>query len=263
MNLRSALLLIAVRTVTVCALAQSAPVSSVAVPMAADAHPSFAVATIKPHDPNSSRQGINPKGDRLTIQNESVSSLIAYAYSIHHLQVVNAPAWVENAPYDIEGKTETEGEPSSDQQKEMLKKLLADRFALKFHREKRELSVYAIRVTKGGPKLSAAVNPDALHDQHASTQGTEMTQKITSASMADFMESMQFFLSRPIIDQTGLTGRYDFTFRYTYDEADSTDPNAAPGFFTAIQEQLGLKFEPAKAPTDVFVIDHVEKPSAN
>ena len=81
--------------------------------------------------------------------------------------------------------------------------------------------------------------------------------------MADFILGMQFFFDRPLVDQTGIPGRHDFTLRYTYDEAHATDPNAPPGLFTAIQEQLGLKLNAVKAPIDVFVIDHIERPSAN
>ncbi len=66
-----------------------------------------------------------------------------------------------------------------------------------------------------------------------------------------------------MVDKTGLTGKYDFSLHWTPDNVESTDPNAPPGLFTAIQEQLGLKLEPVKAPVDVLVIDHVEKPSAN
>ena len=87
---------------------------------------------------------------------------------------------------------------------------------------------------------------------------------MTSHADADFVLDMQFFLDdRPLVDQTGLTGRYDITLRYTHDEANATDPDAPPGLFTAIQEQLGLKLDAVKAPTDVFVIDHVEQPSPN
>ena len=81
--------------------------------------------------------------------------------------------------------------------------------------------------------------------------------------MADFILGMQFFFDRPLVDQTGISGRHDFTLRYTYDEAHATDPNAPPGLFTAIQEQLGLKLDAVKAPIDVFAIDRVEQPSAN
>ncbi|HEY4359151.1 MAG TPA: TIGR03435 family protein [Acidobacteriaceae bacterium] len=240
--------------------AQSVP----AKPMAADAHPSFAVATIKPHDPNSRRQGFNAQGDRFTIRNQTVTSLMQFAYAIHPHQIVGAPGWVSADRYDIEGTTDTPGEPSLRQQQEMLQKLLADRFKLHFAREKRDLSVYAIQIAKGGAKLTPAANPAAEPDQEANGHGTEVTQIYTSAAMTDFAMGMQFFVrDRPIVDQTGLTGRYDIRLRYSSVESASSDPNAAPGLFTAIEEQLGLKLKPVKAPVDVFVIDRVEQPSAN
>jgi uncharacterized protein (TIGR03435 family) len=232
-------------------------------PMATDAHPSFAVATIKPHDPNSNHQGFNAVGDRYTIRNQTIISLMMFAYSIDQHQVVDAPAWAGVERFDIEGKTDTPGEPNLHQQQEMLQKLLADRFGLRFHRETRELPVYAIQIAKGGPKLKPAAHPEAEPDQDASSHGTEVTVTITSATMADFIMGMQFFLDRPLVDQTGISGRHDFTVRYTYDEAHATDPNAPPGIFTAIKEQLGLRLDAVKAPIGVFAIDRVEPPSAN
>jgi uncharacterized protein (TIGR03435 family) len=232
-------------------------------PMAADAHPSFAVATIKPHDPNSNHQGFNATGDRFTIRNQTIVSLMMFAYSIDKHQVVDPPAWVSTDRFDIEGTTDTPGESNLHQQQEMVQKLLADRFGLRFHRETRELPVYAIQIAKGGAKLKPAANPDAEPDQDASSHGTELTVTITSGTMADFILGMQFFFDRPLVDRTGIPGRHDFTLRYTNDEANATDPNAPPGLFTAIQEQLGLKLDPVKAPIDVFAIDRVEPPSAN
>jgi uncharacterized protein (TIGR03435 family) len=232
-------------------------------PMARDAHPSFAVVTIKPHDPDSPRQGFDAHGDRFTIRSQTVSSLLLFAYSIHPRQIVEAPDWALHDRYDIDGKTDTEGEPNLHQQQEMIQKLLADRFHLRFHRDKRELAVYAVRIIKGGPKLNPAVNPDAQPDQNANVHGTELTQIYTSAAVSDFILGMQFFLDRPLIDQTGLTGRYDFKLRYTTDELSASDANSAPGIFTAVQEQLGLKLEPVKAAGEVFVIDYLERPPAN
>lgn len=231
--------------------------------MAANAHPSFAVATIKPHDPESHHQGFNAVGDRFVILDQGIVGIMMFAYSLNPHQIVGLPEWAGSAHYDIEGTVDTPGEPNLRQQQEMLQKILAERFQLKFHQEKRELPAYAIQVAKGGPKLAAAADPNAQPDQEGGGHGTEMTQVYTSASMADFVMGMQFFLDRPVVDQTGLTGRYDFKFRYTYDVEHATDPNAPPGLFTAVQEQIGLKFEPLKAPVDVYVIDHVEKPSAN
>jgi uncharacterized protein (TIGR03435 family) len=233
-------------------------------PMAPDAHPSFSVATIKPHDPSSNRQGFDAKGERFTIRGQSVASLMQFAYAIHVRQIVDAPDWALHDRWDIEGVTDTPGEPSLRQQQEMLQKLLGDRFNLHFSRENRELSVYAIQVAKGGPKLKPAANPLAEADQEANGHGTEITQTYTGASMSDFAMGLQFFIpDRPIVDQTGLTGRFDIRLRYTYDESHAAGPDAPPGLFTAIQEQLGLKLEPVKAPVDVFVIDRVEKPSPN
>jgi uncharacterized protein (TIGR03435 family) len=80
--------------------------------------------------------------------------------------------------------------------------------------------------------------------------------------MSNLILGMQFFLDRPLVDQTGLDGRYDFTIHYAEDETNAA-PNAPPGIFTAVQEQLGLKFETAKALVDVLVIDHAERPSPN
>jgi uncharacterized protein (TIGR03435 family) len=233
------------------------------VPMAADAHPSFAVAAIRPHDPASSRQGFNAVGDRFTIRNQTVTSLMMFAWGFDKHQIVDMPAWAEKSAFDIEGTTDTAGEPNLKQQQEMIRKLLADRFQLKLHREKRDLPVYAIRVAKGGPRMKPPADPAAQPNQTASSHGTEVTVSVTSASMADFIMGMQFFLDRPLVDQTGIAGRYDFSLRYTYDEVHSTDQDAPPGKFTAIQEQLGLKLDPVNAPVDVLAVEHVEMPSEN
>ena len=249
-------------------VAQAAPAAAVAAtpPMAADAHPSFEVATIKPHDPNDPCHGcdsFNTAGDRLTIHNESVASMMQMAFSIHSHQIVGAPDWFFHNTFDIEATTDAPGEPNIRQYQEMLQKLLADRFGLKFHHDKRELSVYAIQIAKGGPKLKPAADLAVLADQEGNRHGTALTVTYTSTSMDDFVRNEQYFVDRPMVDQTGLTGRYDFTLRYTDDETKSTDPNAPPGLFTAVQEQLGLKLQPTKALVDVFVIDHVEPPSPN
>lgn len=257
------LTLAAVALATPCAIAQAPQTATPVKPMAADAHPSFAVATIKPHDPNSQRQGFSADGDRFTIRNESIADLMSFAYSIHPKQIADAPDSLFRDRWDIAGTTDVPGEPSLHQMQEMVQKLLADRFQLKFHHDKRELSVYAIRVARGGPKLKPAANPAAEPDQQGSGHGTEQTITYTSADIPNFVMGEQFFLDRPLVDQTGLTGKYDFSIHYTYDEVHTTDPDAPPGLFTAAQEQLGLKFEPTKAMTDVFVIDRVEPPSAN
>jgi len=264
MRLRPRHLLIAIALASAPAPAQTTLQSQIPIKaMAADAHPSFEVATIKPHDPDERDRGIWVQGDHFEFSSASVLKLLTFAYSINQQQVIGGPDWLRQARFDINGKPDAEGEPVLAQQQEMIQKLLADRFQLKFHHEQRELPVYALRIAKGGPKLAAAADPGAKSLEQSDGHDQERTLTYTSATIPYFILIEQFWVDRPLVDQTGLTGHYDFKLHYTSDEVHSTDPNAPPGLFTAIQEQLGLKFEAVKAPTDVFVIDHVERPSAN
>ncbi len=86
---------------------------------------------------------------------------------------------------------------------------------------------------------------------------------LTNTSMPELAQVLQFHVERPVVDQTGLKGRYDFQLKWLTDDNHGSDPDAPPGLFTAIQEQVGLKLEPAKALADALVIDKVERPGAN
>ncbi len=230
---------------------------------AAVSAPSIEVAVIKPHDPNSTYNDFRFSRDRVSLDNQSTLRLIAFAYAINQHQIVDAPAWIRDSHFDIDGKTSAETDPSVPEQQQMVQHLLADRFKVRFHRDKRELSVYALQIAKGGPKLTAAANASAQPLEQSNGHAYQTTQTYTSTAVSDFILVLQFFLDRPIVDQTGLQGRYDFKLTYTYADAPNTDPDAPPPLFTAIQEQLGLKFQPIKAVTDIFVIDHIEQPSPN
>jgi len=120
--------------------------------------------------------------------------------------------------------------PACAQQQEMLQKLLADRFQLKFHHDKRELSVYAIQIGKGGPKLKPAANPDAEADQEGNGHGTEQTLPTPAPQWATLLWANSSS-STPTRRPNRTHGRYDFSIRYTYDEVHATDPNAPPGLF--------------------------------
>jgi uncharacterized protein (TIGR03435 family) len=232
--------------------------------MAADAHPSFEVATIKPANPEELKGGFTVGGHRIYIESQSVEDLLWFAYAVHQKQIVDGPAWLETQKFDIVGQADLEGIPNLRQTQEMVQKLLESRLNLKFHREKRDLPIYAITLTKAGPKLiKSAESPDALPTQSGGGGGGERARKFTNNTMADFALGMQSFLDRPVVDETGLTGKYDFVLKWASDEIESNDPHVAPGIFTAVQEQLGLKLEPTKGPIDVLVIDHVERPSEN
>ncbi len=233
-------------------------------PMARDADPAFEVAVIKPTDPDDRNQGFRLNGRRIFIENNTMTSIICFAYSIQKTQIVNAPQWFDEQPWNIDGVPDTEGAPNWHQYRLMLQKLLSTRFGLVMHRDKRELSVYAITVAKGGPKLEKSKSdPDARSDQSGHGIGPAQYMKFTNDSMIDFAQFMQLMGDRPVVDQTNLPGRYDFTLLWTPDVMRNTPTDTAPGLFTAVQEQLGLKLAAMRAPTDVFVIDAVTRPTQN
>jgi uncharacterized protein (TIGR03435 family) len=146
----------------------------------------------------------------------------------------------------------------------MLQKLLSTRFGLVMHHDKRELSVYTLTVAKGGPKLAKSKNdPDALSDQSGHGMGTAQSMKFTNDSMTDFAQTMLLMADRLVVDQTHLSGRYDFTLLWTPDVVRDAQTDAAPGLFTAVEEQLGLKLTATRIPTDVFVIDAATRPTEN
>jgi uncharacterized protein (TIGR03435 family) len=229
-------------------------------PMAANANPSFDVATIKPADPDAHGQGFQTRGRRIHLENESVQNMLMFAYGIHPKQIVNAPAWFATARYNVDGVPDVEGYASLKQFQGMVQKLLAERFHVTFHHDSRELSVYAVRIGKGGSKLvKSAHDPSELPDQ----TGNGREWRFTNNSMHDFAGLMQSMVDRPVVDQTELPGKFDFLLKWTPNEAPTSDPNAPPGIFTAVQEQLGLKLEPARSSVDVLVIDHAERPTEN
>jgi uncharacterized protein (TIGR03435 family) len=233
-------------------------------PMPANAEPKFEVATVKPTDPNWNSQGFHSEGRRIWCDNETVMTVISVAYHVHAKQIVGAPSWLGSDKYTINGVPDIDGEPSLKQMQGMYRKLLADRFNLKLHVEKRDLSFYAITVARGGPKLAKSLgDPKGLPDQTGNWGGVNNGIRFTNSAMDDLVLTLNYILDKPVVDKTELAGKFDFFLRWTSAEAEVSDPGAPPGLFTAMQEQLGLKLEPVKAPADVLVIDHVERPSAN
>jgi uncharacterized protein (TIGR03435 family) len=250
--------------------------------MPADAVPKFDVVTIKPSDPNRQGKGFTIRGRHVMTINTNLNDLITFAYGLHSKQIVDSPAWFATDKFDLDGIPDVEGRPNSKQMKLLIQSALTDRFKLTFHHDQKELSVYALTVAKGGPKLTETIHqPSEPVNFLYRNLGALM---VTNATMKDFCDGMQgSAMDKPVVDHTGLTGRYDFTLNWTPDDSQfaqmggprrppsptgagtpvADDPNAPPALSTAMQEQLGLKFDSVKAPADVFVIDHVEKPSAN
>jgi uncharacterized protein (TIGR03435 family) len=232
--------------------------------MARDADPAFEVAVIKPADPNSRNQGFRLNGRRISIESNTMTTLICFAYSIQKIQIVNAPHWFDEQLWDINGVPDIAGAPNWHQYRRMLQKLLATRFGLVMHHDQRELSVYAITVAKGGPKLEQSKSdPDAPSDQSGHGIGSAQSMKFTNDSMTDFAQTMQLMVDRPVVDQTHLSGRYDFALLWTPDVMRNTPTDTAPELFTALQEQLGLKLLATRTKTDVLVIEAATRPTPN
>lgn len=243
--------------------------------MAADANLIFAVAAIKLANPDLPGKGITvaPGGRRFSTRNTSLVDLVTFAYGIHPRQITGAPAWFETEKFDITAEPEAEGAPNDRQLRAMLQSLLADRFQFTFHRGSKELSVYTITTTGVAVKLTpSTADPDGLYGIGFRGLGSLVAR---NANMKDFAGNLQTsVLDRPVVDQTGLSGRYDFTLNWTPDEFQFTSfgvkppappdtGEARPDLFIALRQQLGLKLEGTKTAVEVFIVDKVEKPSAN
>jgi uncharacterized protein (TIGR03435 family) len=233
--------------------------------MAIDASPQFEVAVIKPSDPNSPRQGwsCESEGHHITCVDITLNDLIGIAYGIHVKQIVGAPDWITKTKFDIAGTPDQPGVPNAKQVQHMYQKLLADRFHLVFHREKRQIPIYAITVAKGGPTLTPA-DPNATGSNTGNSGGSGFrTLTFTNISMQDLAQNLSFYEDRPVIDQTSLSGRYNFSLKWAYDISTADEPGMPPSLPTAIKEQLGLRLDAVRGSAEVFVIDHIERPSEN
>jgi uncharacterized protein (TIGR03435 family) len=242
--------------------------------------PEFEVATIKPSDPQRPGWGITVnRSGMFTTLNTNLSDLIKFAYSVHPKQIIGAPSWIDSEKFDVSAKPDTPGTPSVDQMRAMLQKLLADRFSLAFHKDKKELSAYAITVAKGGEKLKKEENaPVPIPGFGGMPQRGFNVRNATIAEFAAVMQAQ--FMDQPVVDQTGLGDtRYSFILKWTPDPSQNAgfgagplppnpqppapDVDAPPDLFAAMQQQLGLQMKTTKTAVDVVVIDKVQKPSGN
>lgn len=237
----------------------------------------FEVASVKQNDGKRTGGGLprpTPGGQGYIVVNSDLMIMFMTAYRITDAQVTGAPDWMFSQPrWTVEAKA---SQPSTPEQlREMFQTLLADRFKLRFHRETKEMAAYVLTVEKSGPKLKVSDGADPLSEPVKF--GDQSDVRIGSgASMSDLCWNMTFNLNSPVVDKTGLAGRYDFTLRPS-STASSLQPQESPGpagprledpernadLIAALREQLGLKLEYRKTPVEVFVIDHVERASEN
>jgi uncharacterized protein (TIGR03435 family) len=221
--------------------------------------------------------------------------LIQASYSLQAFQIVGAPAWAESERYAIDAKGE--GNPGRPQLMLMLQSLLEDRFGMKIHRETRDLPGYALVLSKSGVKLTAPKEGGCrVLDPATPTPPTPaagegalpvcgfvrtmmapggVKMEGSKVLMPEFARVISMALGRPVSDKTGYTGAFDVLLQFAPDPSLAGLPrpagagdappadSASPTIFSALQEQLGLRLESAKAPVEVLVIDRVERPTAN
>jgi uncharacterized protein (TIGR03435 family) len=254
----SVLLAGAIAAPAITALAQSTPI------------PIFDVASVRPmiYDDGARTHIYNsPRTSEFKAVNVTLRDLLEVAWSMPETQMSGGPPWSSTAKFDLEAKSDPaideylaalSVEQGKDTKRQMLQSLLADRFKLAAHIEKREMPIFALVIAKGGPKLvKTEVSGAALSGGRG-----RISIKGGDDSLAILTFELSWRLGRPVIDQTGIQGRYELTLNWADDDAGSA-ASAGPSLFTAIQEQLGLKLESTRGPVPTLVIDHAERPSAN
>jgi bla regulator protein blaR1 len=260
--------------------------------------PTFEVASVKPNKSGDGRVmlGLQP-GGRFTATNVTLRLLIRNAYRVQDFQIVGGPGWISSDHFDIVAKAE--GDPPQDQIQLMVRALLADRFKLAVHNDKRELPIYALVLARPdgrpGPKLRpASTDCEALRARGRGAApppgpppgppGGPMSCGMRMAPgnfvaggmpLTQLATTLSQIVGRVVQDQTGLSGQFDFELSFTPEQMPQGPPPGAnapplppidpngPSLFTALQEQLGLKLESTKGSVDVLVIDRVEPPTVD
>lgn len=209
----------------------------------------FEVASIKPNPSGNGHSDTDVDGNLLRMKNVTLKACITWAYRITDSQI-SGPDWLASERFDITAKTES-GQPKP----EMLAAVLEQRFKLAVHRETKEMTEYALVVSKNGPKLKKV---DPGENDTTSRRGHLTATRVSMNGLARFLAGPNVRLGRPVVNKTGLDGVFDFNLDWT-PEGPEPKGDAPPSIFVALQEQLGLKLEAQKGPVEVLVVDHVER----
>ena len=225
----------------------------------------FEVASIRER-PSSGGEPSNRQmlpGGRFVATATTVRTLIRVALGADDNRISGEPNWIDNATFDINATTIDHAEITNPQQfQQLLLSLLEDRFQFKFHREEKEAPIYWLELDRPA-RLGPALKPSSLESQpnmSTNSNGSRRVMMASKASMADIAAALRRQAGRPVEDHTGIKGNFDFQIEWTPEE---TPDSTAPSLFTVLKEQLGLKLRPAKGTIETFVIDQVNRPSAN
>ena len=241
--------------------------------------PRFEVASIKENKSNDGIVAIQTQKGRYTARGFTLAALIRNAYRVQEFQIVGGPAWINTERFDVEAVF-----PDADRARVdlMLRALLAERFKLTVHNEKRDRPIYALTFSRSDKRLGPQLEKSTI--DCATAKGPDACSgsvapgfiRLRGRTMAQFAESLSTLtmtgssLNRLIVDRTGLEGPYHVTLKFTPENIPpagipglpAVDPNG-PSIFTALQEQLGLKLEASNGMVDVLVVDSAARPTPN
>jgi uncharacterized protein (TIGR03435 family) len=242
-------------------------------------HPVFDLVALKPSAQGRQGSTLRVGGRRFEVKNATLNDLICFAYEIHSSQVIGSPGWAEVSRFDLTALSDGQGLSNEALWKGMLQQYLGDQFQLSFHRETQEASVYVLTASPTGPRLTPSKGDPSGLPAFAVTLGAlnaaytnQGSLTATNASMKDLATAMQrLVLEYPVVDQTGIVGRFNFALKWTpsitqFKNVRATGPELTengprfPDLFTAIQEQVGLRLDVARQPLEVLIIDRVEPP---
>lgn len=275
--MRVAVTLVAVLIAPVLVGGQSPP------PSGHDERPRFDSASIKPNrSPDAGRNNRFSPG-RFAYVNMPLENYVELAYGIPSLRTLGMPDWARREKFDITATHNPEFAAFSPQTREMLQRLLEDRFSLKLHRETREMPVYElvrpqVDAPPGPRLLPSSIECPPRNPADAALCGVRITTGLIQGKAVDWrmvVGQLPSQVGRTVIDKTGLQGRFEVTLEWTPDPSVMQSPEAVasataaiaatPGdripIFTALQDQLGVRLQAARAPLELLVIDKLERPT--
>lgn len=242
--------------------------------------PEWDVAIVKPHPADDHMMSWRMTDDGASLVNLPLELMLSSAWDLKPYQISGLTGWMTSATFDLNAKVSGDDvaaykKLSGAQRRQMLQKLLIERFQLKVHSETKTGPTYDLVVDKSGSKLkpTTAVDPPSSEERQAHpekyTKGRMMmgpgSFEGTGVEVRGLASQLSNTLGKPVHDATGLTGAYDITLHFRPEEngtpaGENTD---APSVFTAVQDQLGLKLVPSKGPIEKLVVDSAQKPEAN
>ena len=219
----------------------------------------FEAVSIKPNRSGAEASDTTTTPGRITLINVTPISLIRRAFGIQDSQIIGASNWLMTERFDLIAVTGGPESLSDRERQSFFQTLLADRFGFKHHEEIRELRAYTLVIGKKGTKLFPSTSTGEYAMKLTAESGRQILRS-TKGNIPRLVEILSRVTGRTVTDQTGLSAQYDFTLEWSPDHEGA---ETGPSLFTAVQEQLGLRLEPAKVPTRVIVIDAFERPSVN